>query len=124
MRFAASAHGVRCLEYPMAPDAGSLFDSIPETISEELFTQILHGKDFRMERIVSKGHTSPESGWYDQDENEWVFVLQGEAKLLFSDQGVEHLSAGSYINIPARTKHKVIWTPSDRETIWLAIHYK
>ncbi len=108
----------------MNSDIGNLFDSIPENVSEEIFTQLLHGQDFRVERIVSKGHASPESGWYDQDENEWVVVLQGEARLSFPGQRVEHLSAGSYINIPARTRHRVIWTPPDKETIWLAIHYK
>ena len=98
--------------------------AIPESIPEELFTELLRGKDFRMERIVSKGHSSPESGWYDQDENEWVIVLKGEARISFSDGGVVHLSAGGYINIPARTRHKVIWTTPDKETIWLAIHYQ
>ena len=108
----------------MMLDIGNLFDSIPKNISEELFTQLVHGQEFRVERIISKGHTSPESGWYDQDENEWVVVLQGEAKLTFLDRHTEHLVAGSYINIPARTKHRVSWTSPDVETIWLAIHYK
>ena len=107
----------------MSPDLGNLYDSIPDVIGEELFSQILQGSDFRVERIISKGHTSPESGWYDQSDNEWVIVLQGEAKLTFADDHSEHLVAGSYINIPARTKHKVTWTSPDIETIWLAIHY-
>ncbi len=102
---------------------GSLFADIPESIGEELFSELLRGREFRVERIVSKGHTSPESGWYDQKEHEWVMVLQGEAKLSFEDERVEQLVAGSYINIPAGVRHRVIWTAPGVETIWLAIHY-
>lgn len=107
----------------MMPVPASLFDSVPESISEELFSELLRGRSFRMERIVSRGHRSPPSGWYDQDEHEWVVVLQGEAKISFADGSDVHLLPGSYINIPARVRHKVTWTPPDRETIWLAIHY-
>ena len=35
----------------------------------------------RVERIVSSGHCSPEGFWYDQDEQEWVPLLQGAARL-------------------------------------------
>ena len=108
----------------MTVETGSLFNEIPEVLGQELFTQLAQGSAFRLERIVSRGHTSPESGWYDQEEDEWVVVLQGEAKIYFYDQQVEHLIAGSYINIPARTRHRVGWTSPDTETVWLAVHYK
>ena len=29
----------------------------------------------------------------------------------------------SYLNIPAHTKHKVKWTSSTVETVWLTVHY-
>ena len=66
---------------------------------------------------------SPESGWYDQDANEWVIVLKGEAKVSFENGDLFHLSAGDYLNIPAHIRHKVLWTTPDTETIWLAVHY-
>ena len=33
----------------------------------------------RIERIVSRGHTSPPDFWYDQPQAEWVIVLAGSA---------------------------------------------
>lgn len=102
----------------------NLFESLPEVISEELFTEIVSGENVKIERIISRGHTSPQSGWFDQDDNEWVVVLKGEAKLLIKDSNEVHLVAGSYLNIPAHTKHKVTWTIPNTETIWLAVHYK
>ena len=108
----------------MTIDIGNLFRSLPESIGEELFTEIVHGENVKIEKIVSKGHTSPASGWYDQDDNEWVVVLKGEAMLSFKNSNDVHLVAGSHLNIPARTKHKVTWTTPNTETIWLAVHYK
>jgi cupin 2 domain-containing protein len=105
-------------------DMGNLFESIPVDIGEELFTELVRGENLKIERIISQGQSSPASGWYDQDENEWVIVIKGEAKISFEDDSVVHLKAGSYINIPANTKHKVAWTRPDTETIWLAVHYK
>jgi len=102
----------------------NLFESIPEDIGEEVFTDLIRGESVRIERILSRGQSSPDSGWYDQDDNEWVMVVKGEAKISFENDSVVHLRAGSYINIPAHTKHKVAWTKPDTETIWLAIHYK
>ncbi|MCK4834823.1 MAG: cupin domain-containing protein, partial [Gammaproteobacteria bacterium] len=77
----------------------------------------------KIERIISKGHSSPESGWYDQDKNEWVIVLKGSAVLLFSDDTSVDLKAGDFIDIKAHTKHRVKWTDPDIETVWLAVHY-
>ena len=77
----------------------------------------------RIERIISRGHTSPETGWYDQDKAEWVIVLTGEASIAFENDSVVELKPGDYINIAPHKKHKVISTSSDPETIWLAVHY-
>lgn len=107
----------------MTIEAENLFESIPASVDEELFTQIVHGDNVKIERIVSKGHTSPESGWYDQKENEWVVVLKGEARLSFKNGDDVLLVAGGHLNIPAHTEHKVTWTTPNMETVWLAVHY-
>ncbi len=102
----------------------NLFESLPEDISNEIFSELVRGDNIKIERIVSKGHSSPASGWYDQAEHEWVAVLKGEAKIAFENGEEVHLIAGSHLTIPAHTKHKVTWTTPDTETIWLAVHYK
>ena len=107
----------------MNVDNGNLFESLPGDASEEVFTVLAQGKGVKIERIISRGQSSPASGWYDQNENEWVIVLDGEAKILLENDRTFYLKAGGYLNIPAHTKHKVAWTKPDVETIWLAIHY-
>jgi cupin 2 domain-containing protein len=102
----------------------NLFTNIPDDLKEELFEQILSGKDFKVERIVSDGHFSPDNFWYDQEENELVFLLQGSAKISFEDAPEVELHPGDYTNIPAHKKHRVEWTDNTQKTIWLAIHYK
>ncbi|MBZ0199528.1 MAG: cupin domain-containing protein [Ignavibacteriaceae bacterium] len=102
----------------------NIFASLPEDFSLEVFETILTSGDVKLERIVSKGHSSPEGFWYDQDENEWVLLLQGRAELkYFDDDENKILKAGDYLNIPAHTKHRVEWTSPNEETIWLALFY-
>ena len=106
-------------------DVINIFENIPDHISEELFNEIFKTENFKVERIVSKGHSSPDNYWYDQEENEWVIMLKGSAGLLFAgDETVLVLRSGDYIHIPSHTKHRVEWTDPDMETIWLAIFYK
>lgn len=101
----------------------NIFESIPDNLDEEVFELLVQSKNVKIERIISKGHTSPESGWYDQERDEWVIVLKGEAIIAFEKGKEIHLKVGNHINIPAHKKHKVRWTNPKTETIWLAIHY-
>jgi cupin 2 domain-containing protein len=101
----------------------NIFDDVPENIPDEQFEQLVESGHVRIERIISKGHKSPESGWYDQEQNEWVMVLRGEAILSFEDGSSVTLKEGDFLNIEAHRKHKVEWTTPNVETIWLAVHY-
>jgi cupin 2 domain-containing protein len=100
----------------------NIFTNIPSKLSKELFEDILKTDNLRIERILSNQHSSPEGFWYDQDQDEWVIVLQGSATLLFKgeNQPIE-LSAGDYILIKAHQHHRVKWTAKD--TVWLAVHW-
>ena len=102
---------------------GNIFDDIPEDLHNEVFESLVDNTSVRIERIISKGHTSPDTGWYDQDNDEWLIVLRGAAILSFADKSTVNLRAGDHINISAHEKHRVSWTDPDTETIWLAIHY-
>ena len=102
----------------------NIFKNIPDHIPEELFQEILKTENIKIERIVSKGHSSPDNYIYDQEENEWVILLKGGAGLLFEgDANIVILKPGDYINIPSHTQHRVEWTDPDMATVWLAIHY-
>jgi cupin 2 domain-containing protein len=101
----------------------NLFTNIPTDSPKELFTTLLESPGVRIQRIVSFGQTSPEGFWYDQDQDEWVILLQGAARLEFEDRTVE-MNRGDFLNIPAHEKHRVKWTSPDELTVWLAVHYK
>ena len=91
---------------------GSLFDPVVRGEGEhrailETFDLTRDGKGGksalgpRIERIVSQGHASPEGFWYDQDEPEWVALLQGAAELEFEDGRRHSMGAGDWLAIPA-----------------------
>ena len=101
----------------------NIFQEIPSDLTQEIFETLLQKENIRIERILSYGQSSPTEGWYDQDEHEWILLLEGEALLTFEDESEVHLQAGDYCNIPAHTKHKVAWTKEKIKTIWLAIFY-
>ena len=102
----------------------NLLTDIPAKIPEEIFETLLTSPNLIVERIVSLGHSSPDNFWYDQNENEWVLLLKGAARLLFENvnEAFEMLP-GSFINIPAHQRHRVEWTKPDEPTVWLASHY-
>ena len=95
----------------------------PTNLPKEVFETLLDKEHIKIERITSKGHTSPESGWYDQDQHEWVILLKGAATITFEGGKEANLSKGDYLNIPAHVKHIVSWTEPDVESIWLAVFY-
>lgn len=101
----------------------NIFKDIPENLTEELIQTLIEKDKIRIERIISKGHSSPKDFWYDQEENEWVILLKGKAKLRFENDSLIELNGGDHINIPANKKHRVEWTESNQETIWLAVFY-
>ncbi len=106
-------------------ETDNLFDNIRAHLPEELITTILQVSGVRIERVVSQGQASPPDFWYDQDDNEWVVVIEGRATLQFEGEleSVE-LQRGSYVNIPAHTRHRVAWTDPNQKTVWLAIQYR
>ena len=102
----------------------NIFSGIPDNLPEELIEVIAKKQYVRIERIVSRGHTSPDDFWYDQDTNEFVFVVSGEAHLHFEGQEQPvRMKAGDYRIITAHERHRVEWTTPDEDTIWLTVHY-
>jgi cupin 2 domain-containing protein len=100
-----------------------LLDGVPGDLPEEFFETLLNARDFRIERIISYGHSSPEGFWYDQEAHEWVLLVAGATRLRFEDGEILEMTPGSYVNIPARRRHRVEWTDPTQPTVWLAVHY-
>jgi cupin 2 domain-containing protein len=104
----------------------NLFTAPLKSSDEEYFdTLIDHRGSCSLKRIVSNGQTSPDTGWYCQDSEEWVCVLQGEAELtMLEKEGEKRVSmkAGDYLTIPAGLSHKVSYTSTAPACIWLALY--
>ncbi len=97
----------------------NLYAAVPQPITGECFEELLRCANVRIERIVSS--TLSDSKRYVQRQDEWVALLQGEARLEMASNEI-HLKGGDCLFIPAGTPHRVLATSSDPLCIWLAIH--
>ncbi len=89
--------------------------------SPERFETILTGtQGLLVERIVSHGHITPQGEWYDQERDEWVVVIEGDAVLGYEDGSELALVQGDHVFIPKHVRHRVVHTSSP--CIWLALH--
>ncbi len=100
----------------------NIFNSTSSPSKQEIFEPLLSGKNILIERIVSTGQITAIGEWYDQNRDEWVIVLQGEATLAYGDGTSIQLRAGDYIFLPAHLKHRVEYTSDVPPCIWLAVH--
>jgi len=103
---------------------GNLFKLPEMLLKEELFEPLIPDRGVLIERIISSGQSTPEGEWYDQERDEWVVLLQGEAILAYGDGRIRHLFCGDYVFIPAHEKHRVERTSVHPSCIWLAVHGK
>ena len=102
----------------------NLFKSIPTSLPEEMVDVLAKSGRCRIERIVSRGHTSePKDFMYDQEETEWVMVVSGSARLSFEDGRELVMSAGDHVTIMPHEKHRVDYTSTEEDTIWLAVFW-
>lgn len=102
----------------------NLLSNLPADLPDELIETLARSAHVRIERIVSRGHASPPGFWYDQEQNEFVVLVSGRARLAFADgTPAIDLAPGDWLDIPAHKKHRVEWTDPVRETVWLAVFY-
>ncbi len=104
----------------------NIFDNIPTNLKDEQILGLIKSDKIRIERIVSNGQISPKNFWYDQNENEFVMLIEGSATLeIKTGEYIEEvkLGIGDHINIPAHKKHRVAYTDTESPTVWLAVFY-
>jgi cupin 2 domain-containing protein len=102
----------------------NLFADIPERLAREEITALLATPALRIERIVSRGQSSPPGFWYDQPQAEWVMVLAGSARLRFAGDAADTpMRPGDCVHIAAHRRHRVEWTDPAQATVWLAVHH-
>ena len=49
--------------------------------------------------------------------------MAGEARLQIEGEAERTLRPGQWLDMPAHVRHRVTFTATDRDTIWLAVFY-
>ncbi len=99
--------------------SSNLFKDLPEIERGEVFADLVRCRNVHIERILSSDR--PESVLYEQAQDEWVCLLQGEAELWIDGETVT-LNPGDYRFIPAGAPHRVMKTSAQPRCLWLAVH--
>ncbi len=86
---------------------------------DENFTTLFEKNDIKIVRIVSSSNMKEKE--FIQDEDEVVFLLEGEATLEVEGK-LQTLQKGQMLYIPAKTPHKLLKVSNG--ALWLAIHFK
>jgi cupin 2 domain-containing protein len=103
----------------MATKVHNLLANLPMAGGREVFEELLRLGHVRIERILTMGE--PDDVLYDQAQDEWVLLLQGEAGLWIDGEDLT-LGPGDAVFIPAQSPHRVTAATRDPPCIWLAVH--
>ncbi|MBK6506396.1 MAG: cupin domain-containing protein [Ignavibacteria bacterium] len=104
---------------------GNIFENAEaEKKDFEIFEALAESDHALVERIISSGQKTPDGQWLQQDRNEWVMLLKGNARISFADGFDFELNPGDHLFIPRDKKHRVTHTSADPECIWIAFHFE
>lgn len=103
-------------------DPDNLFDLPTGEWRDEIFEILHQSAHVRIERILSRGHRTPPGEFYDQERDEWVVLLQGQARIDFDDGSARQLESGDHLLIPKHVRHRVGHTSTEPPCVWLAVH--
>lgn len=84
--------------------------------NSELFSTLFQNDSLKIESIRSWLKDPGE--YYNQEQDEWVLLLSGEAKLEIDNQTFD-LKNGDYCFIPKHTPHRVLST--SKNALWLGV---
>ncbi len=101
----------------------NIFDAPGWDKTKEYYETLVEKPGFRVEKIMSAGHTSPADGWYDQNENETVVLLKGNAIIEFDNERRVEMNEGDMLTIYAHERHKVAFTSVEPPCTWVAVFW-
>ena len=107
----------------MSKVIANMFDLPAKLPPQELFETLFNNEQVLIERVVSTGQVTPPGEWYDQEQNEWLMVLQNSEELSYENNSRIKLTRGDYLLIPAHQKHRVEYTSTEPPCIWLTIFF-
>jgi len=97
---------------------GNFYNYVRPPAGEETLDRLFERGSVRIERIASNRAAT---GWYDQEEDEWVVLLEGEATLQVESETIR-LERGDTLLLRARVRHRVVSTSED--ALWLTVFIK
>ncbi len=95
----------------------NIYDYTQPKEGDELLSELLSSEKVTINRIVS--NQLENGGWYEQEEDEWLILLEGEAILEMDTEEI-NLKKGDTLFIEAMTLHRVKKTSAN--ALWLTIH--
>jgi cupin 2 domain-containing protein len=84
---------------------------------------LFEDEKIKIEKIISYGFKNPDNFWYDQNEKEYVYIMQGNGRLLLENQEIE-LKQGDTFIIEAHIKHRVSFSSLFPPCVWLCMFVK
>ncbi len=95
----------------------NIYDISKPTQGDETLKKLFSNEKVRISAITS--NTIENGGWYEQEEDEWFVLLEGEA-LLEIDGEIIDIKRGDTMFIPAFTLHRVKKTSAT--ALWVTVH--
>ena len=98
----------------------NIYEMPPLPLSEEVTTILTENENVRIEHIVSTGQVSD---WYDQDETEFVVLLEGNAVIEYENSSNVAMAKGDTLLIKPHERHRLSFTSVNPPCIWLCVFY-
>ncbi len=95
----------------------NIYDYVQPKEGDELLSKLLSSEKVTINRIVS--NQLENGGWYEQEEDEWLILLEGEAILEMDSEEIT-LKKGDTLFIEAMILHRVKKTSTN--ALWLTVH--
>ena len=95
----------------------NIYNYTQPKVGEEKIQTLFEQDNITINHIAS--HALENGEWYDQDEDEWLVLIKGEALLSFEEKDVNLIQGDTYF-IKQHQKHCVKKTSAD--ALWLTVH--
>ena len=98
----------------------NIYEMPPLPLTEEVTTILTENENVRIEHIISAGQVSD---WYDQNETEFIILLDGNAVIEYKNGENVAMSKGDTLLIKPHERHRVSYTSSEPPCVWLCVFY-
>ena len=98
----------------------NIFDVKKFDKTKEIVEILKENENVKIEKIISTGQTTD---WMEQEEEEFVMLIQGEAIIEYENK-MQELRAGDTVIIKKNEKHRVAYTSKNPCCIWICIFYE